>query len=153
MLRVCNGGGVVFCSQQHTAHSTAAHSTAAQQYTALCMQQHWRWVRIGRGESCQQFVQKSQHSNPFISLIHSLSLFWREKAKILSRDWKHLSLNSEVWLKAGLKPLAFCGLSSGDGCESKYSLGAFVFQETGESKYSAFSLPILSPSSSIIICP
>ena len=29
MLRVCNGHGVVFCSQQHTAHSTAAHSTAA----------------------------------------------------------------------------------------------------------------------------
>ena len=44
MLRVCNGHGVVFCSQQHTAHSTAcstqhrAHSTAA--HSIACSTQH-----------------------------------------------------------------------------------------------------------------
>ena len=50
-------------------------------------------------------------------------------------NWKPLScclgiLKSGQRLAFGLKPLAFSGLSSEDGCQSKYSLDAFVFQET-----------------------
>ena len=66
---------------------------------------------------------------------------------------------SEDWLKAGLKPLAFCGLSRGDKiffghvCVSRDATDVFVFRETDVSKYSAFSFPILSPSFSILICP
>ena len=46
---MCNIGVIALFTALHTAHCT-----------------HWRWVSIGRGESCRQFVHKcsSQHTNP-----------------------------------------------------------------------------------------
>ena len=121
------------------------------------------WVSAAENPVGNLSINAETHTpTPYPRPSHSLTFKPFQKC---AHELKAFVAVSKVWSEAGLCFEAFGILWSlqrrrmwvkiffGRVCVSRDSTDVFVFQETDVSKYSAFSFPILSPRSSILICP